>query len=711
MAKIRDVDGAREFVREHSDLAEIVSGYGYEFSPFSEDHVVCPCPFHEEEKPSFAVSASKQLYICYGCKEGGDVFSFIQKIEGLNHVEAIRRLAEIAGISISQFESEETEEEKRANRLIQFCEKALAKATKDLKKKAQFNAWVNSRVLDLETLKTYGIGYTVSPPFAGGTEVEELGLDRRFQWSNAIVVPIKDSAGRPVAFRNRPLDGDTKTVANKKSHPLQVPSVYGYSEAKKAIREAGGVVILVEGEVDVWQMSAFGFENTCGTFGTSFGEDGLNFLADRGINEAIILPDGDEGGRKLAARMSRLHHKDIAVKIASIQDGDPDEILLEEGRPAIEDVLAQAKYGIEYLVEDALRRPILTITDRLDVLIDLKPVLSECTRAEEDLAIGLLSEALDMDPASVLDFFRDVDPGDSKLYDVKTERVIIARMLRDQEFIGEVIQGLTAEDFHMVRHGQIFDAVAKLYRKGHTVDQDTVAITLERAGADSAIRVLEGIADLGQVTVSSFMLDALREMSMRRQIQDVSKGVIADAANPTIDPHVTAQSMMTSVSQIIVGGSDAPKDVDRLVDNFVEVLHERIKAPDLIVGHDLGRNWQTLNRTIHGLQAGRFVVFAAPSGVGKTSVAVDWTAQLGVELQIPTLFLTLETDAATLTQRLISRISGVEQESMSTGFITPKDLDLIHDAGARIAASPIKIAERGRTLEECQAIVLSLIHI
>lgn len=702
MPHLRDIDGAREFVRDHSDLVSVVESYGFEFNPIADDHVACSCPFHDEEEPSFAISLTKQLYTCYGCHEGGDVFSFIQKIEGLGHIEAIRFLADLASISLSEFESEATKEDKLKSKYTKVNAEVAYKLCRKAWKNKKFCTWRDGRLLDQDTLVVYGIGISNSPP-RDDTIGETLGLDRRNQWVGAITVPIRDGSGRTVAFRNRMFDGP-KTMGPRNDHPLDLPLVYGFYEAKKAIKEAGSV-ILVEGEVDVWQMVHEGFLNTIGTFGTSFGTAGLDYLAERGIREVYLLPDADKAGRKFAARVAAIHHPKLRIKIARLESGDPDESILRSGPADIQDAINHARYGIEYLVAGTLKDSTYrSQTDKIDVLLDIKPVVAAAPKIDQSLAISQLSEALEIDVASIQDFFLDVDPGETKLHDAKSERLILSQMMQDSEFAGAAIQSLVTEDFHMARHGQIYESIHKLYRDGHAVSVENIAIALERSGAESAIKVLDLIADLGASLGTGYLIDSVKEKSMRRQMVAIGKSLLSDASNPTISPDLIAQAQMSNIAQVVVG-ENRGVEIHALVDGVLDTMHKRMENPNLIIGHDLGEDWQSLNRTIHGLQNGRLMVLGAPSGVGKTSAMISFMSTIGVTNGTPTLCLTLETDDKTLTSRLIAHRSEVELERMATGHVGKIDVASIHAAAAQISASPLKIMQRGRTIEEAQALI------
>lgn len=706
MPKIRDLDAVREAVRDECDLQEVIEGYGYDFVPFGTDHVATTCPFHTENDPSFAVSESKQVYICYGCKEGGDVFTFIQKMEGLGHVDAIRHLADWAGMDISAYEAPESREEREARRLIATNQEVHQALVTDSKNQKELRKWRVTRALDADVVERYGLCYSRGVPDVSPARAKTLGLTWDKRWTDVVVVPLKDEHGSIMGFRNRRIyhDGKLRVIGPDNNHPLPIPLLYGYYEARTAIRSAGAV-ILVEGEIDVLQMAAHGYENVCGTFGTDLDDGALGFLHERGVREIVVMPDGDEAGRKFARKVARLRHEGLTIKIASLQGTDPDDALLEDPQ-IVKDSLRAAKLGVEYIIDQVLlTNDAFTYTQKMEALRDIKEAIGPMTRLEEEVAVATLTERLGVSTVAITDHFREIEAsGNEKLHNTRAEKAVIARALDGDQWTGEIIMGLSAEDFHLTRHAQIFEAIGSLYRAGQEVNRDTIAITLERMRAGDAVDYLDTIQDRDAIA-TGFMIEELREKSAKRKIERLARGIMGDVKNPTLPGRQLVQGVMGSLSQIIVGKDVGLTEMGGLVDNLIDTLHERMKDPTVIVGWDLGSEWQTLNRTIHGLQTNRYFVFAAPSSVGKTTALICFASRLSVDLQVPSLVLTFETGKDVLTQRIISHRARVKQESITTGYVGKDELKHIHAAAAEVGAAPLVITERGRYLEDAQAII------
>lgn len=703
MPRLRDLEAAREQVRAACDLISVMGSYGHEFKTIAADNEVTTCPFHAESEPSLAVSVSKQVYYCYGCKEKGDVFRFVQAMDGISHVDAIRRLAEFGGVDLRPFESPASPEEREAARLYTLTTR-VAQICYDQREARKFKSWRVERVFREQILAEYSVGYASKPVIVPGSEedLESLGMgpERRNQWSDVIVVPLRNEYGQVAAFRNRPLSG-AKTVAARKAYPLSVPPLYGFWEAKQAIRKSGRAII-VEGEGDVWQMRAHGYECVLAAMGSTLPDEAFAFLVERGVREVIVMPDADQAGRFFAQTVAKTRVAGLQIKIATLHDGDPDDVLLQDPT-LVEQAIKTARFGIDYRVEEALDRELLTITDKLEVLEELRPVFATVTLAEEQMAARLLSERLGIDETYVVDFYKETSDETASLNDTKSERIVLAGMLVGDVFTGEATLALTSADFHLKRHQQIFEAVSTLYRDGHAVSLETVEIQLDRMAAEQAIRYLAGLKVSGN-GVGPFMLEALKEKSQRRQARDVAREIGARVTNPTIPASQILQTAMSSLAKVVVGNQREP-EMRTVVDSELRRIHARMQDPNVIVGLDLGTDWQSLNRSIHGLQPGRYFVFAAPSNDGKTCASVCFMSRLAIDLGTPTLALTFETGRESLIQRLIAHRSGVELEKMATGYLSGRDLELVHEAGSRIAAAPLFIEERGRVFEEAQAII------
>jgi DNA primase len=358
------------------------------------------CPFHNEKTPSFIVSPDRQTWHCFGqCGEGGDIFKFVMKKEGWDFKEALRYLAERAGVKLEAYKAEKPEEKEAHERLRTLLEDAVTFYRYHLSTPAgkfALDYIHEKRHLTEATIETFGLGY--APPgwdnalkhFAekGYTEQELLdvglisqresgGFIDRFR--NRLMIPIRDENGRMTGFGARILDtNDVPKFMNSPETPLFSKSrlLYGLDRARKPIRAANQAII-VEGYLDVIALHQAGFENVVSPMGTSLTEDQLRLL--KKFTRSIVLAlDPDAAGQKAvlrgleAARQTLdrqdeigfdarglLHHEarlQADLRVATMPDElDPDEIvqrdpeqwkkLIENAQPIVVHVMGALAVG------------------------------------------------------------------------------------------------------------------------------------------------------------------------------------------------------------------------------------------------------------------------------------------------------------------------------------------------------------------------------
>lgn len=278
------------------------------------------CPFHNEKSPSFMVSPSRDTYHCFGCNKGGDIFSFVQEVEGVEFREALRVLAEKAGVELK---NESSGEEGRRARLFALMEDAVAFYEAELKKMPLAEEYLKGRGVTAESIKSFRIGFapqdwrTLSTHLRSkkwrDVEIEEVGLGIPPQsgtgglydrFRSRIMFPLSDGSGRIVGFSGRIFGGDD-TMAKYLNSPQTVlfdksRILYGFDRAKHAIREHGSC-ILVEGQMDLVMSHQAGLRNTVATSGTALTDDHLRSI--RRLTDTLLMAfDPDAAGVRAAKR-------------------------------------------------------------------------------------------------------------------------------------------------------------------------------------------------------------------------------------------------------------------------------------------------------------------------------------------------------------------------------------------------------------------------
>ncbi len=356
-----------ERVREATDIAAVVS-----------EHVQLKrvgrtwkalCPFHQEKTPSFTVNPDRQIFKCFGCGEGGDVFRFLMEFEKLSFPEAVEFLASRAGIPLPKTGWSGPEEES-VYPVLEWASghyrKALAGRTGGAARQ-----YLERRGLETPVQEQFGLGW--APPGwsglldAAGTRwpaalLERAGLviagDRgpydRFR--GRVIIPIRSPLGRTIGFGARTLGDEEPKYLNSPETEVFVKGkvLYGLAEAKEALKKAGEALV-VEGYMDALTLAQAGFEGTVASCGTAFTEDQARVLK-RYVDRAVLLFDGDRAGIRAAWKSAGTFlGEGLEVRVIALPDGhDPDSYVRAHGAEAMEALRLSAPGVVRFARETLL---------------------------------------------------------------------------------------------------------------------------------------------------------------------------------------------------------------------------------------------------------------------------------------------------------------------------------------------------------------------
>jgi DNA primase len=350
-----------EAIRSKLDIVELVSDYVSNLQN-SGKGLKGLCPFHEERTPSFIVSPERQTFHCFGCGEGGDVFSFLMKIEKLGFIEAVEKLAERAGVSISSGEKNDPKYKERSDLKAALDFAAAFYHEQLLRSPAAEKArrYLLGRQVSDASVSRFRIGYVPSSnAFLDAAKKKGFSESRlidsglavrlsggvRPSFFGRILFPIRDNKGATVGFGGRALEAEAQPkYLNSAESPLFSKSrvLYGIYEGLSAIREKREIC-LMEGYLDVIAAHQHGLETACAPLGTALTADHAR-LAKRYGASVVIAFDPDRAGIDAALRSADiLLSCGVDARIASIPDGkDPDEFFNEKGPAAFRLLLDQA---------------------------------------------------------------------------------------------------------------------------------------------------------------------------------------------------------------------------------------------------------------------------------------------------------------------------------------------------------------------------------
>ena len=377
------------------------------------------CPFHNEKNPSFMVSPEKQIWHCFGCAKGGDIFAFVMEIEGITFAESLRMLAQKAGVKL---EHQNPKLASQKNRILDIIEISAKHFYDNLQGKGGEKAqeYLTGRGLKDEIIEEWEIGYSKeswddlfnylkkqgfneNEIFLAGMTVKRdkmSGFYDRFR--GRIMFPIKDINGNTVAFTARVMPGgDDKQgkYINSPQTPVYDKSklLFGLDKAKIEIKKKE-LAVLVEGQMDVITAHQHGFRNIIASSGTSLTVEQINLLKRYSTNIALAF-DMDNAGEMASERgMKTAMQMDMNIKVVEVPNGkDPDECI-KQSPEVWEKAVEDAKPMMQYYFDKVISKLNLeNIEHKRQAVRKLLPIIGELSsKIEQDYWVKSLSELIDI---------------------------------------------------------------------------------------------------------------------------------------------------------------------------------------------------------------------------------------------------------------------------------------------------------------------------
>ena len=558
-----------EKVKQQADIVRVVGEYvrlkksGQNFTGL--------CPFHAEKSPSFAVHPTKQIYHCFGCGVGGDVFKFVMEMEKCSFPEAIRVVAEKCGISIprpKERSPEERKENQQRTALVEMHREAQTFFVKQLEGTLEgkaARAYLEDRGLDKDAIARFGIGYA---PSGGDALLRSLkqkypekllvesGLVSRDQsggrffdrFRRRITFPISNESGKIVAFGARALGDDMPKYLNSPETPIYSKSnvLYHMDRAKEGIRRQD-FAILVEGYMDAIAVARAGISNVVASCGTSLAEPQIKLLG-RFTRRVVVNYDPDAAGQTATERsLSLLLEQDFEVRVLALppvgdKKADPDLFLREMGADAYLKLLKEAPPYVDYLIARARQMDLTTGEGKLRAVNFLLPYVQKipnrilrsewATRIAQQLRLDepVLRAALSKAAAE-------------RRSEVKTQPELVGRaakpverrlirMLAEAEgFRHELAQRLqNARLYHGLETEKIFAALVIASLAGQPLQATEVATVLEERDRRLLFEILFEEANEPTWEEALSCVEALQNRQAERELADVQRSI---EANPT----------------------------------------------------------------------------------------------------------------------------------------------------------------------------------
>lgn len=420
-----------EFISEikyRNDLGELAGSYMQ--LKRRGRNLVGLCPFHGEKTPSFNIYTENGSFYCFGCGTGGDIITFVMKIENLDYMEAVKFLAERAGMTMPEDDYDDSMSKLRTRIYEANREAARFFYSKLVSKEgAEGLRYLRNRGLADSTIRRFGLGFAPDERFSlgnhlrsrGFTEAEMIAANLVFKsrsgnsvldrFYNRVMFPIIDVRGNVIAFGGR-IMSDQKPKYLNTSDTLVFNKSYNLFSLNNAKNSKSDSLILCEGYMDVISLNQAGFTNAVATLGTALTSDQASLMK-RYCKEVILCYDADEAGQKATARaINILRGVGLPVRVISIPDGkDPDEFIRrhgEKGHAAFQNVLDNSGNDMDYRLQKLkLRFDMNASQGKLDYLNEGVKLLCELDNPmERELYASKLSDETGVSRDSILEQVR-----------------------------------------------------------------------------------------------------------------------------------------------------------------------------------------------------------------------------------------------------------------------------------------------------------------
>ena len=447
-------------VRQANDIVDIISQYVH--LKRSGRNFFGLCPFHNEKSPSFSVSPDKQIFHCFGCGVGGNVFSFITKIEGINFVEAVQMLAERANIQLPTLQDNADSQREELKAKVYKVNEFTAEFYHQNLYKTQAKIaqeYVKKRQLSNETLKAFKIGFSgkfdelykeLKNQGFGEREILESGLVNKNErgqyidrYRNRLMFPICDTRGRVIAFGGRVLDDSKPKYINSPENVVYSKgrNLFGLNVAKKGDLKR---ILIVEGYMDVISLHQRGITNVVAPLGTALTEQ-QGWLLRKNSEQIILSFDSGEAGLKAKLRaLDVLQNMGCDIRILQMEGAkDPDEYIIKYGNARFNNLVDKALSVIEFKVKILKKDLNLENTnDKIKFLNEIAKLISNVDNTiEREVYIEKIAKEYDISKEAI---YSEVNKLTYK--NVKSEKIlekpkpVITHQKKEEQIIPEAIK-------------------------------------------------------------------------------------------------------------------------------------------------------------------------------------------------------------------------------------------------------------------------------
>ena len=547
-----------EEIRNRCDIVDIISGYVH-LKPAGKGFKGL-CPFHGEKTPSFMVSPEKQLFHCFGCGEGGNVFNFLMKYEKLSFFEAVKMLAQKSGVPLPVDEEKENILHKKRERLYKLNNLVANYYRECLFRTNQGKKVINyfkKRGINDTSVEKYKLGY--APPGwdvlsnflkKKGYSYEELikaGLIKKSKiegkyidyFRDRIIFPIFNLSERVIGFGGRVLDDSLPKYINSPETLVynKGSNLYSLNFAKEDIRKKN-YIIIVEGYTDVLITQQYGFNNIAASLGTALTTKQIDLIK-RFTDTVLIAYDSDSAGNMATLRsLDLLVKAGLEIKVIDLPQGyDPADFLIKKGRETFQNLIDRSLSLIDYKLKLLYSKySIKTIEGKVKVVKEILPTLNVIGNEVELRAqTKKISEELKLSEEAILIELKRYKRGsrdsshnfiklNSESGNIKAEKILIGCMLENEQIARDILTKLKVEDFSVLLHRQIVTAIEKNLKDDKIVDSQKV---IDYLNDDKAAKLISKILMEETITfderIISGYVDTINNFKLAQERKNLEK--------------------------------------------------------------------------------------------------------------------------------------------------------------------------------------------
>ncbi|MEA2088040.1 MAG: DNA primase [Candidatus Caldatribacteriota bacterium] len=547
-----------EEIRNRCDIVDIISEYVH-LKPAGKGFKGL-CPFHGEKTPSFMVSPEKQLFHCFGCGEGGNVFNFLMKYEKLSFFEAVKMLAQKSGVPLPVDGEKENILHKKKERLYKLNNLAVNYYRECLFRTNQGKKVINylkKRGINDTSVEKYKLGYAPSDwdaltNFLKKKEYtyEELikaGLIKKSKiegkyidyFRDRIIFPIFNLSGKAIGFGGRVLDDSLPKYINSPETLVynKGSNLYSLNFAKEGIRK-NNYLIIVEGYTDVLVTQQYEFNNVAASLGTALTTRQIDLIK-RFTDMVLIAYDADSAGNMATLRsLDLLVKAGLEVKVIDLPQGyDPADFLIKKGRTPFQNLIDRSLSLIDYKLKLLYSKyNIKTIEGKVKIIKGIIPTLSVIGNEVELRAqTKKISEELKLSEEAILIELKKYKRGsrdssnnfiklNSESGNIKAEKILIGCMLENEQIARTILEKLKAEDFSVLLHCQIVAAIEKILKDDKIVNSQKI---IDYLADDKAAKLISNILMEETITfdekIISGYIDTINNFKLAQERKNLEK--------------------------------------------------------------------------------------------------------------------------------------------------------------------------------------------